>query len=152
MEKIVELLNEESVFTGLRVADKTQALDVLINSLPLSPLRKKLVQQAIYEREGIISTGVGKGVATPHCKVSEITRHYGALAVLDEPIKFESIDEKPVDFLFLLASPTADDRQHLQLMSRISRLLIDDGFRDKLLTLPTSKAVLEAIAKREKTE
>ncbi len=151
MIQITDLLKKDTVFTALKAANKKEALDKLIYSLPIGKEQKTDVQKAIFEREDIISTGVGNGVAIPHCKIDSLKKNYGAFAILDEPVAFDSIDKYPVSIIFLLTSPAGNRGEvgHLKLLSHLSRLLNDSNFRDKLVRLESSEVVLAAFNQEE---
>lgn len=149
MTAITDLLSEDTVFRILKTDSKNETLDALIQSLNLNQAEKQAVKKAIFERETIISTGVGRGIAMPHCKIAALDRDYGAFAILDGPIPFESVDEKPVKYIFLLASPKNDKRRHLKLLSKISRILNNQDFRSKLAQLKSSEAILKAFHQEE---
>lgn len=150
MIQITDLIEKDTVLTNLKTDDKIGALNALIHSLKVEPKQQEAIRKAVFEREEIISTGVGNGIAIPHCKVDVLNKHYGAVAILDEAKPFESIDGKPVSILFLLASPDCNGGgEHLSLLSRISRTLNSRSFRQKLITLKSSRAVIEAFNQEE---
>ena len=84
------------------------------------------------ERERLGTTGVGNGIAIPHGKVSNIDRLYGLFARLETPIDFQSIDNQPVDLIFVLLAPESAGADHLKALARISRLLRDTAICKKL--------------------
>lgn len=149
MISVTELLTENTIYPALKADNKTEVLDKLIRSLKVSEEQREAVKKAIYEREKIVSTGVGRGIAMPHCKIELLEEDYGAVAVLDKPISFESIDEEPVEYIFLLASPKDNDRKHLKLLSKISRMLNNKNFRSKLKQQNSSGKILKAFYQQE---
>src|SRR5699024_10443054 len=104
------------ILTSLKATEKKEVLNSLIQGLELDAEQREAVVKAIFEREAIISTGVGKGIALPHCKLLELEKNQGAFATLAEPVSFGSIDNVPVRFVFMLASPKKDNGQHLKLL------------------------------------
>ncbi|MBI3453494.1 MAG: PTS sugar transporter subunit IIA, partial [Rhodospirillales bacterium] len=82
--------------------------------------------------ERLGTTGVGGGIAIPHGKLPELKRLYGVFARLEKPVDFESIDEQPVDLIFLLLAPGAAGADHLKALARVSRLLRDRRACEKL--------------------
>lgn len=149
MISVTNLLTKDTVFPALTVHDKKEALDALIASLGIDKNQRQAVNDAIYEREKLVSTGVGQGIAIPHCKIEPLNKDYGAVAILDEAIPFSSIDEEPVEYIFMLASPKDNDRKHLKILSKISRILNNKKFRSTLKQLKSSETVLEAFNQQE---
>lgn len=149
MIQITDILKEEAIFISLKAAGKRELLNTLIQSLGFDVNRREAVTTAIFEREAIISTGVGNGIALPHCKIPELDKNYCAFAALAEPMPFESFDGVPVNLVLLLASPKDDNGLHLKLLSRISRILSDKNYREKLMALKSCEAVVKVFREEE---
>lgn len=149
--KIISLLSVETVLPSLKVNSKEQALEKLIATFSDTVDNDELeaIRQAVLEREKIMSTGVGKGLAIPHGKAEGINGNYAAFALLEEPIDYEAIDGEPVHMIFLLAGPQASNRLHIKLLSRISRLMNNNSFRDKLKESTTSEEIISAFKDEE---
>jgi PTS system nitrogen regulatory IIA component len=81
------------------------------------------ILKAITDREELGSTGLGNGIAIPHGKIVGLTRVTAVLALLDQPIDFDSVDDQPVDIVVLLLAPTGAGADHLKALSRVARLL-----------------------------
>ena len=90
------------------------------------------ILETILGRERLGTTGVGQGVAIPHGRLEKIDRLYGLFAKLDEPIDFESIDDQPVDLIFMLLAPESAGADHLKALAKVSRLLRDRAMCEKL--------------------
>lgn len=150
--KISDLLNSSNVLTKLSVKNKKEAIDKLVKALSHDLDEKTLasVRKAVMERENIMSTGVGKGLAIPHGKSGDIDRTYAAFAILEEPVEYEAIDNEPVHILFLLVGPESQNSIHIKMLSRISRLLNSATFRDKLLSNDDSESIIELFQSEEK--
>ena len=150
--KISDILSENAIEVGLKVTDKDDAISKIISigarSNKILDIEK--VTQVIFERERLVSTGVGKGFAIPHGKTDLITDIVAAFTVLKEPVDFDSIDGEPVSFVFLLIGKESLLNTHIKLLSRISRLMNKDEFREKLLELKTKEQVLELFKEEEK--
>ena len=134
---IGELLTPRSVIASLRVGNKKQALQELAKraaSATGAPERR--IFDVLNDRERLGTTGIGMGVAVPHGKLPEINRLFGLFARLERPIPFESIDDQPVDLVFLLLAPPDAGAEHLKALARVSRLLKDPSFRAQLLAAP----------------
>jgi mannitol/fructose-specific phosphotransferase system IIA component (Ntr-type) len=109
------------------------------------------VKKCVFEREKLVSTGVGKGFAIPHGKSDEIKDIVAAFAVLKDPIDFDSIDGEPVRYIFLLVGKDSMLNLHIKLLSRISRLMNKDEFREKLLSSESNEQVLKLFVEEEQS-
>jgi PTS system nitrogen regulatory IIA component len=131
--EIADLIEPRAVIASLKATSKKQALQELArHAAAITGLGERRIFETLLERERLGTTGVGHGVAIPHGKLSELKRLYGMFARLDKPIDFESIDEQPVDLIFLLLAPEGAGADHLKALARISRLLRNSGMCDKL--------------------
>jgi nitrogen PTS system EIIA component len=90
------------------------------------------VFETLLERERLGSTGIGSGTAVPHGRIADLPRIQGFFARLEKPVDFEAIDDRPVDLVFVLLTPDAAGADHLKALARISRLMRDRGFCEKL--------------------
>jgi fructose-specific phosphotransferase system IIA component len=149
--KICEVLTEELVRTGLPSKSKKDVIDAMVDLVAKSPKVRdaEKVRTAIFDREKIMSTGVGNGFAIPHGKTDAVTDIVAAFAVTAEPIDYEALDERPVRLVFLLVGRDNLVGPHIKLLSRISRLMSREEFRKKLLTLTSSAQILEAFRQEE---
>lgn len=114
-------------------------------------LDKEKLREAIFEREKIMSTGVGSGFAIPHGKTDAVTDIVGAFAITAQPIDYKSLDEQPVRIIFLLIGRESMVGPHIKLLSRISRLMNKEDFRKKLLGAASPAEVLEIFKQEEAT-
>lgn len=149
MITITDLLAKNTILPALKAEDKQAALKALIQVLDIEPEQRKVVEKAVFNREEINSTGVGKGIAIPHCKVDVLKKHHAAFATLNAPLPFESIDNKPVELIFLLASPKQADGKHLNVLGRMSRLLNNNDFKKQLLNAGTREQVINIFHQKE---
>jgi fructose-specific phosphotransferase system IIA component len=149
--KIGDILTEDVVVTGLEGNSKDEIIDAMIELVGRSPkiLDKEKVREAIFEREKIMSTGVGNGFAIPHGKTDAVSDIVAAFAVTAEPIDYQSLDEKPVRLVFLLVGKDNMVGPHIKLLSRISRLMNKEEFRKRLVDLKTPREILETFRKEE---
>ena len=95
----------------------------------------------LLERERLGSTGIGGGIAIPHGRMAGLDRPRGLFARLAQPVDFDSIDERPVDIVFLLVAPEGAGADHLKALARVSRLLRDRSLVDKLRATETADAL-----------
>src|SRR5262245_46998932 len=107
------------------------------------------VEGVLKERERLQSTGVGGGVAIPHGEIHRLDRLVGAVLLCPQPIDFDAVDHAPVSILFAVIGPKRATGEHLKTLARVSRLLRDDGFRDRLLHAPSGRAAFSMIAAEE---
>jgi mannitol/fructose-specific phosphotransferase system IIA component (Ntr-type) len=110
---------------------------------------REKVRTAIFDREQIMSTGVGNGFAIPHGKTDAVSDIVAAFAVTEEPIDYDSLDEKPVRLVFLLVGRDTLVGPHIKLLSRISRLMTKEEFRNRLLECTTPAETLELFRQEE---
>ena len=106
---------------------------------------------SVQEREQVLSTGIGGGVAIPHGKTPAIASLVMAAGVSRDPIDFDALDGKPVQLFFLLVGPESAAGAHVKALSRISRLLRRDQFRAALVAAPTPEEFLHTVRSSEGT-
>ncbi len=150
--KISDILSPEVIEVNLEVADKDDAIrkiiEIAARSNRITDVKK--VTDTIFEREKLVSTGVGKGFAIPHGKTDAITDIAAAFVITKNPIDFDSIDGEPVRFIFLLVGKETLLNTHIKLLSRISRLMNKEEFREKLLGAATKEEALGIFKEEEK--
>jgi fructose-specific phosphotransferase system IIA component len=151
--KIGDILTEDMVLTNLEGSTKNEIIDAMIDLVGKSPkvMDKEKVRESIFEREEIMSTGVGNGFAIPHGKTDAVSDIVAAFAVTAEPIDYQSLDEKPVRLVFLLVGKDNMVGPHIKLLSRISRLMNKEEFRNRLIEMKTPREILETFKKEEAT-
>jgi len=149
--KIIEVLSRGTVSIGLKTSCKADLLgkmvDLACNSGKIS--NKQAVLQSVLERESIMSTGVGKGVALPHAKTNLIDVAVASIALLDKPIDYDSLDGEPINICFLLLGVENNVGLHLRMLSKISRFLNNDVFRNKVLQCKTTEELLALFGEAE---
>ena len=140
--EISDLINDASVVESLHVTSKKQALqDLSRRAADITGLHERTIFDVLMAREKLGTTGVGNGIAIPHGKIPNLDRLYGLFARLERPIDFNSIDEQPVDLIFLLLAPESAGADHLKALARVSRLLRDSTVCDKLRGSDTVEAI-----------
>jgi fructose-specific phosphotransferase system IIA component len=149
--KISDILEEKLVISNLPGKTKEEIIETLIDVVSQSPkvLDKGKIRTAIFEREKIMSTGVGNGFAIPHGKTDAVTDIVAAFGVTENPIPYQSLDEKPVRLVFLLVGKDNLVGPHIKLLSRISRLMNKEEFRNKLLETKSSKEIISTFVQEE---
>jgi len=130
---ITDLVTPRGVIAQLRAPTKRQVLQELARrAATMTGIPDRRIYDALTERERLGTTGIGTGVAIPHCRLPELTRLYGMFARLERPVPFEAIDDQPVDLVFLLLAPSEAGAEHLKALARVSRLLRDRVMCEKL--------------------
>ena len=149
--KISDILTENLVVSGLEGSSKDDIINAMVDLIGISQKvqDREKVRQAIFDREKLMSTGVGNGFAIPHGKTDAVTDIVAAFAVTARPIDYQSLDEKPVRLVFLLVGKDSMVGPHIKLLSRISRLMNKDQFRNQLLNLKTPREIMELFRQEE---
>ena len=149
---VADILHQTRVeVAGPRVADKQTALRRLAELLATGQpaLDAEEIFALLTKREAQQSTGVGGGVAIPHASADGIEGIVGALLLCPKPIAFEAVDGDPVGILFAVVGPRRGVGEHLKTLARVSRLLRDDGFRQRLLAAQSGSEAFSLITQEE---
>ena len=121
---VTEFVPSNAVIAGLKAGSKKQVLHALAGrAAQLTGLDELMLLEKLLERERLGSTGVGHGVAIPHAKFTQLKSVFGLVARLRRPVEFDSVDDEPVDLVFLLLAPEGAGTAHLKALARVSRLL-----------------------------
>lgn len=145
--KIAALLNRDSILLKGRVSGKKAVIDRMVGLMEKGGhLRDaESYKKAVFEREAQGTTGIGEGIAIPHAKTAAVKSPGLAAMTLTEGTEFESLDGQPVRLIFMIAAPDSKDNVHLEVLSRLSMLLMDDGFRSRLMEADTPESFLNVI-------
>ena len=147
---LTELLTPDRVVVPLAARDKRGIIVELAERLvSLTGGRLDEVLQAIEERESVLSTGVGFGVAIPHARSSAVTELAIVSGVSAEPVPYDSLDGEPVRLFFLIVGPESSAGQHVKILSRIARLVRRDGVRRHLLEARTPDEFYHVLVEAE---
>ncbi len=131
--EISDFLRPESTLIGLRVRDKAQLITELARRAGAALQRDShVIEAALAARERLGSTGLGRGFALPHARLPDLPRFFGIFARLARPVDFESIDEQPIDLVFLLLIPEQAGNGHVTALAAISRRMRDAAFVERL--------------------
>jgi nitrogen PTS system EIIA component len=126
-------LTPDCVIPSLKAGSKKQVLQELARkAADLTGQDESVIFDVLLERERLGTTGIGHGIAIPHGKIPALDRVYGVFARLERPIDFDSIDEQPVDLVFLLLAPSDCGADHLKALAKVSRLLRDRMLCEKM--------------------
>jgi len=128
-----DLLTRDGIIPSLKAKTKKQVLQELAQrAAPITGCAERDILEALLQRERLGSTGLGRGIAIPHAKLKGLGRIICLVARLDEPIEFDSLDNEPVDLIFVLLAPDHASGDHLKALARISRLLREPNALDRL--------------------
>ena len=149
---LMEILSGKSVIIGLKGQNKREILEELVNELEVGDkiTDRDKVLQAVLDREDIMSTGIGHGIAIPHGKSEYATTLGGVLGIKSEGINFEALDGKKTYIFFLLVSPLNVSGPHIKALARISRVLKGEDFRQRLISISNSEEALAIIEAEDK--
>lgn len=145
--EIANLLSADSILADFRASSKKQALQALAKFAAVkNGLCEREVFANLLEREKLGSTGVGRGVAVPHARVKGLETITGLFVRLVSPIDFDSVDDQPVDLMFLLLAPEEAGTEHLKALAKVSRLLRDEKACEKLRLTSDASALHAMLA------
>lgn len=132
--RVNELVTPERTFVDVHGVSKKRLLDHIaeLAAGTCPELEEQAVFDALIARERLGSTGIGEGVAIPHCRMSSCRRPIGMLLRLDEPIDFDAADGQPVDLVFVLLVPEENPEKHLKTLSHLAALFNEQSFREGL--------------------
>lgn len=149
--KITDLLSKESIELNGQVKTKKEALDAMVSLMEkrgnLSDVEE--YRQAVYAREEEGTTGVGEGIAIPHGRCQSVTAPGLAAMVVPQGVDYEALDDEPVYLIFLIAAPNTKDNVHLDVLSSLSVLLMDEEFVKKLRKAQSKEEFLKIIEDTE---
>ncbi len=151
--KVSDLLRKEYVVAQLEAKTKEEAINSLIDLFKNDPRVEDVdkVREAVLEREKVMSTGVGKGFAIPHGKTNSVKEIIGAFGRVKNGINYEALDGKPVNLIFLLVGKDNLISTHIKLLSRISRLMNKDDFRNRLLDAKDEAEIIKLFGEEEES-
>ncbi len=149
--KIRDLLAVESIDLNGRVKGKQEALDAMVALMEKSGKIKDIetYRKGVYAREEEGTTGIGEGIAIPHCKSDAVERPGLAAMVVRDGVDFDALDGEKVDLIFLIAAPNTEDNVHLDVLSKLSTLLMDESFTQGLRSAKTVEEFLGVIDRAE---
>lgn len=151
---IRDLLAAESINLNGTPAGKTEALnqciDLMAKSGKIADVEK--YRKGVFAREDEGTTGIGMGIAIPHCKSDAVTKAGLAAMVVKDGVDFESLDGTPAKIIFLIAAPNTEDNVHLQVLSKLSVMLMDEQFTNSLINAGSVDEFLNIIDSAEKAK
>jgi mannitol/fructose-specific phosphotransferase system IIA component (Ntr-type) len=148
---LTEILQPTCVKVPLEGKDKNSIITELVDLLEQRKMlnNKESVLNTILNREQMLSSGIGSGVAIPHGKCRDLNKFVMAMGLAREPVEFDSIDGKPVQIIIMLVSPSDKTGLHIQALGRIGRMLHDDKFKAKIEAAETAEQLYEFVSEKE---
>jgi fructose-specific phosphotransferase system IIA component len=149
---LTQILSPSCIKVPLESQDKNSSITELVDLLDSNNLLsdRDIVLNAVLTREKTRSTGIGSGIAIPHGKCNAVKELVMAIGIAEEPIEFESVDGKPVKIILLLVSPIDQTGPHIQALAKISRLMLDDSFKENLEKSTSAEEAYKLLSKKEK--
>lgn len=148
---LTDLLTPERIKIPLVASEKDALLRELVGLVGNGGGDAERILQAVRDREEVLSTGIGNGVAIPHGKTAAVDRLVLAAGVARQGVDFEALDGKPVQLFFLLVGPESAAGDHVKALSRISRLLQRDTFRNRLASAAHPDEFYAIVSEAEST-
>jgi mannitol/fructose-specific phosphotransferase system IIA component (Ntr-type) len=143
------LLNRLSMdrIVFLEASDKAEALNQMVEAVCTSPAVTdgEGLRRAIFDREKILSTGIGLGVALPHAKIGSIADFVLAVGILREPIEYGALDDRPVQIIVMIAGPTQKQSDYLKILAQVTLSLKNRGLREALIAAKTPEEVMRVL-------
>ncbi len=148
---IQSILSPELTLCGVPGSSKKRILEIIAERVARNypELDENEVFNNLVARERLGSTGIGQGIAIPHCRLEDCKRVVGALLTLDESINFDAIDNEPVDILFVLLVPQKATSDHLELLSQLAEKFNDRSFCNRLRDCDDSQQLYNLIVDSE---
>lgn len=145
--KITDLLNRKSIAINPKVDSKKDAINMLVNLMDASRnLRdKNEYKKAVLAREELSTTGIGDGVAIPHAKTKAVKDAGLAAMIVNDGVDYDSLDGNPAKIFFLIAAPDGENNLHLEVLARLSTMLMDEKFRNALENSKTPEEFIKLI-------
>jgi PTS system nitrogen regulatory IIA component len=143
--RVRELLAPERTHFGVTGVSKKRLIDqaAQLAAASCADASEQQIFDALIARERLGSTGIGEGIAIPHCRLAGCSSPVGLLIRLDQAIDFESIDNKPVDLVFVLLVPENNPEQHLKTLSHLAALFNEPAFRQRLRDAGSSEELFK---------
>jgi len=148
---LTQILQQNCIKVPVENKDKEAVITELVDLLDANGLLldRDAALEAVLMRERTRSTGTGAGIAIPHGKCNAVKELVMAIGIAHDAIEFDSIDGKPVTILILLVSPTNQTGPHIQSLAQISRLLLDEEFKQTLENAASADEVYELVSNKE---
>lgn len=151
--KILDVLLKEAILSDLKANDKKGVLEELVTPVArIAGINHDYLVKVLMERERLGSTGIGEGIGIPHGKVKDLESLVLGFGLSKKGVDFDSMDGQPAHIFFLLLTPENSTGLHLKLLARISRILKNDPFKQRLLHATNRDEIYSIIEEEEEEE
>ncbi len=149
--RITDLLKEQGIELNSKVSNKAEAIDKLVDLMDQAGNlnNKEEYKEAVLKREELSTTGIGDGIAIPHGKSKAVKKAGLSSIVVKEGLDFDALDGQDVKLFFMIAAPEEANNLHLEVLARLSTILMDEEFRNKLINASSKKEFLKLIDDKE---
>lgn len=149
--RISELLSLQAIDVNASVASKAEAIDYMTRLMEKSGNLndREAYKKGVLAREEEGTTGIGEGIAIPHSKCAEVKRAGLAAMVVKDGVDYESLDDEPADLIFMIAAPETGANVHLEALAKLSTILMDTEFKEKLVKAETAEQFIHLIDEKE---
>ena len=150
--KITDLLKKNGIALNPKVDSKEEAINKLVDLMDATGrLRdKEAYKKAVLDRESLSTTGIGDNIAIPHAKTSAVKEAGLSAMVLTNGVDYDSLDGEPAKLFFMIAAPEGENNLHLDVLARLSMMLMDPEFKDMLVNAKSVDEFLNLIDEKEK--
>lgn len=146
---LLENLKKNNIIIKPKAKNRWEIIEEMVEqavkSRDISVNDSEVIKSALIEREKSMSTGIGNGVAIPHCSTSKVSNIITVMSLLPKGLNFESIDNEPVKIIILLIVPKDKLTQHIKTLANIAKMMNDSALREKLLSLKTADSVIKTL-------
>ena len=149
--RITDLLKKQGIALDVKVSSKNEAIDKLVNLMEASGNlnNKEEYKSKVLERESLSTTGIGDGIAIPHAKTKAVKNPGLSSMVVKNGVDYDSLDGAPAKLFFMIAAPESANNLHLEVLARLSTILMDEDFRESLIHAKSKEEYLKLIDDKE---
>lgn len=149
--RITDLLKKQGIALNAKVSSKDEAIDKLVDLMDASGNLndKKEYKNKVLERESLSTTGIGDGIAIPHAKTKAVKNPGLSSMVVKDGVDYDSLDGAPAKLFFMIAAPESANNLHLEVLARLSTILMDESFRESLINAKSKEEYLKLIDDKE---
>ena len=149
--KITDLLSKKTIALNVSASSKEDVIKQAVKLISKSGVISDVAvyEKGVFKREEESTTGIGEGIAIPHCKSDVVKGPALAAMVIPQGVDYDSLDGEKVQLLFLIAAPNSEDNVHLEVLARLSEMLMNEDFKNKLVAAKSADAFLKVIDEAE---
>lgn len=149
--RITDLLKKDSINLNAKINSKQEAIDTLVDLMKKSGNLANVEEykKAVLAREELSTTGIGEGIAIPHAKTKAVKKPGLSSMVVKDGVDYDSLDGAPAKLFFMIAAPEEGNNLHLEVLARLSTVLMDEAFREELMNASSNEEFLALIDKKE---